>query len=160
MQNPTLNNDYSHHCGVGYLDISLNQDIKRLRELWHKVQGDRDRDAIYDYLTAVYELVEWWTVERRAMDRARRALRTNGLIVSEEPEPFAAVIAASVAPARLDRRQVSKYARALQYAAARDCRAKRLKGFIKDRHGGLNRCAGKFSQRLRRQGQISAETLE
>ena len=147
MQSPVLNNDYSHHCGVGYPDVSLNQDIKRLREIWHKVQGDRDRDAIYDYLTAVYELVEWWTVERRAIDRAGRALRLNGLVVTEEPEPFAAVIAASVAPARLDRRQASRYARALKYAAARDCRAKTLKGFIKDRHGGINRCAAKFSRR-------------
>jgi hypothetical protein len=151
MQNPVLNTDYKHLCGVGYPDISLNQDIRRLRDLWHKVQGDRDRDAVYDFLTAVYELVEWWTVERRAIDRARRALRLNGLLVVEEPEPFAAVIAASVAPARLDRRQASKYARALQYAAARDCRAKTLKGFIKDRHGGINRCAAKFGRRLMRQ---------
>ncbi len=139
---------------MGYPDVSLNQDIKRLRELWQKVQGDRDRDAVYDFLTAVYELVEWWAAERRAMDRARRALRLNGLIVPEEPEPFSAVIAASVAPARLDRRQASKYARALQYAAARDCRAKKLKGFIKDRHGGINRCAAKFSRWLRRQREL------
>jgi hypothetical protein len=150
MPNAALNIDFKYLCGVGYPDISLNQDIKRLRDLWHKVQGDRDRDAIYDYLTAVYELVEWWTVERRTIDRARRALRLNGLIVPEEPEPFAAVIAASVAPSHLDRRQLSKYARALQYAAARDCRAKKLKGFIKDRHGGINRCAAKVSRRLRR----------
>lgn len=158
MQNAALDGKglkglmYSHKylSGVGYYDTSLNHDIKRLRDIWHKVQADRDRDAIYDYLAAVFELVEWWAVERRAVERAERALRINGLLVREEPEPFAAVIAASVAPARLDRRQLSKYARALQYAAARHCRAKKLKGFVKDRHGGINRCAAKFSQRLRR----------
>lgn len=135
-----------HLCGVSYPDISLNQDIKRLRELWHKVQADRDRDAIYDYLIAVYELVEWWAVERRAVERAERALRLNGLLMPEEPDPFAAVIAASIAPRRLDRRQLSKYARVLRYAAARRRRAKQLKEFIKER-GGLNACAAAGTRR-------------
>jgi len=126
-------------CGVSYPDISLNQDIKRLRAIWRKVQADRDRDAIYDYLTAVYELVEWWAVERRAVERAERALRISGLLAPENPDPFAAVIAATIAPDRFDRRKASKYARALRLAFGRDCRAKKLKDFIKNR-GGLNAC--------------------
>lgn len=140
MPNPAFNiRSYKHLCGVSYPDISLNQDIKRLREIWHKVQSDRDRDAIYDYLTALYELIEWWAVERRAVDRAERALQITGLLVPENPEPFAAVIAASMAPDRLDRRKASKYARVLRLAFDRRCRAKHLKHFIKSR-GGLNAC--------------------
>ena len=150
MANSVLNADASRFCGVGYSAVSLNQDIKRLREVWRRLQSDRDRDAIYDYLTAVYELVEWWTVERQAIDRARRALQVTGLIVTEEPEPFAAVIAASVAPSRLDRRQLSKYAHVLRYAADRECRAKKFQDFIKGR-GGINSCAARFRRRLRRQ---------
>jgi hypothetical protein len=150
MQAPVLSNDNTHICRVAYPNVSLNQDIKRLREIWQKVQGDRNRDAIYGYLTAVYELIEWWTAEMLAIDRAKRALRVNGLVVTEEPEPFGAVIAASVSPKKLDRRQLSKYSRALRYAAARGCRPKRLKGFI-ERHGGLNSAAARFRRRLRRE---------
>ena len=83
--------NYKYLCGVSYPDVSLNQDIKRLHELWHKVQADRHRDAIYDYLTAVYELIEWWAVERRAVERAERALRITGLLGPEKDlDPFAA----------------------------------------------------------------------
>jgi hypothetical protein len=148
MQTKTLNIG-STPLFVAYPDASLREDLNRRRVLWKKVQADRSRDAIYEYLTAVYELVEWWTMEKREIEYARRALRINGLIVTEEPEPFAAVIAASVAPGRLDRRQASKYSRALLYAAACDCRSKTLKRFIKEQ-GGLNDCAAECARRLRR----------
>jgi len=135
----SISSSYKYLCRVSYPDNSLNQDIKRLSELWHKVQADRGRDAIYDYLTAVYGLIEWWAVERRAVERAERALRITGLLVSEDPDPFASVIAASIAPDRLDRRKASKYARVLRLAFGRHCRAKELKDFIKNR-GGINAC--------------------
>jgi len=148
MRTKVLNKG-NQHIYVHYPDASLNESIKRLRELWKKVQADRSRDAIYEYLTAVCELVEWWAAERREIEYAQRALRVNGLIVTEEPEPFAAVIAASVAPGRLDRRQLNKYSRALRYAAACDCNSKRLKRFIKEQ-GGINDCAAECASRLRR----------
>jgi hypothetical protein len=148
---PDIN--YAHHCGVGYVDTALNQDIERLREQWQKVQASRARDAIYGYLRATYELVLCWKIECQEAQRARRALKINGLAPPEEPEPFGAVIAASISPRKLDRRQLSKYSRALRYAAARECRPKRLERFIKA-NGGLNCCAAEFSRRrrLRRQG--------
>jgi len=140
--------DYRHWCGVGYVDAALNQDIERLRERWQNVQASRARDAIYKYLRAVYEIVLCWKVEEQEIQRARRALKINGLAPPEEPEPFAAVIAASVSPNKLDRRQLSKYSRALRYAATCDCHPRKLKRFIK-RRGGLNKCAAKFKRRLR-----------
>lgn len=142
--------DYTHSCGVGYADTALNEDIERLREAWEKVQSSRNRDAIYLFLRVAYELVLCWKVECHEIQRATRALKINGLAPPEEPEPFAAVIAASVSPKKLDRRQLSKYSRALRCAASFDCRPKRLKRFIKDR-GGLNSCAARFGRRLRRQ---------
>jgi hypothetical protein len=141
--------DYTHSCGVGYIDAALNQDIERLREHWEKVQASRARDAIYGYLRAAYELVLCWKVECQEIQRARRALKINGLAPPVEPEPFGAVVAASVSPKKLDRRQLSKYSRVLRYAAARECHPKRLKGFI-ERHGGLNGAAAKFKRRLGR----------
>jgi hypothetical protein len=145
------NIDYTHFCGVSYPDTSVNQDIERLREVWEKVQTSRARDAIYEFLKAAYELVLCWKVECHEIQRARRALKINGLAPPAKPEPFAAVMAASVSPKKLDRRQLSKYSRALQYAASRRCRPRDLKRFIQDRRGGLNACAAKYSRRLGRQ---------
>jgi hypothetical protein len=143
--------DYKHFCGVGFPDTALNQEIERLREHWEKVQASRRRAAIYDYLTAAFELVLCWKVERQEIQRARRALKINGLAPPKTPEPFAAVIAASMSPKKLDRRQLSKYSRALRYAASRGCHPSDLKRFIHDRHGGLNACAAKYGRRPRRQ---------
>jgi hypothetical protein len=140
------NIDYKNFCGVSYVDVALNNDIERLREIWQKVQASRERSAIYLFLRAAYELVLCWKVEDHEIQRARRALKINGLAPPEEPEPFAAVIAASVSPKKLDRRQLSKFSRALRYAASRDCHPNDLKRFIQDRHGGLNACAGKYSR--------------
>jgi hypothetical protein len=129
---------------VPYPNSSLNEDIKRLREVWKEVQASRDRDAIYAYLRAVYEVVAWWTAERRVIGRARRALKTNGLFPVDEPEPFTAVIAASISPKRLDRRQLSKYSRVLRFAGRVGCHPRDFKRFVKDRCGGLNACAARL----------------
>jgi hypothetical protein len=138
--------DYSNFCGVSYIDVALNNDIERLREIWQKVQASRARSAIYLFLAAAYQLVLCWQVEDHEAQRARRALKINGLAPPEEPEPFAAVIAASVSPKKLDRRQLSKWSRVLRYAASRHCHPSDLKRFIQDRHGGLNACAGKCNR--------------
>lgn len=142
--------DYKYFSGVSYPDRSLDQDLKRIRKIWEQMQSDRHRDAIYDYLTAVYEVVQAWKVERLAIDRAKRAFKIRGLFVPDEPEPFSAVISASMSPGKLDRRLVSKYSRALQLAAACECHGKKLEWFIKER-GGLNLCAARFTRRLGRQ---------
>ena len=55
-------------------------------------QASRDRGAIYLYLTAVFELVEWWAKEGKAVKRAHRALHLRGHSSVREPEPFATVI--------------------------------------------------------------------
>ena len=138
---PRIN--YKHVCGVSYVDQALFQDIERLRDLWQKVQASRARDAIYDYLRATFELILCWKAERQENQRARRALKINGLAPPKNPEPFGAVIAASVSPKRLDRRQLSKYSRALRYAEARGCHPERLKRLI-TATGGLNVCAARF----------------
>jgi hypothetical protein len=46
--------------------------------IWDDCQASRDRNAICGYLTAVYDLVAWWTVEGREVDRARRAWACSG----------------------------------------------------------------------------------
>lgn len=141
--------DYSRHCGVSYPDTSLAQDIKRLHRLWRDVRSDRDRDAIYGFLTGVYELVEWWLVERLVIHRAKRALVITGNSAPKHCEPFSAVLIAAIAPDNLERRRLSKYARALRFAASHKRPGKRLDRFIK-RHGGLNGCTRELAKQQKR----------
>jgi len=77
---------------IPYSTEALRQDLERVRTAWDDCQANRDRKAIYAYLTAVYGLVAWWTAEGREIDRARRALRLQRLQVSDRSDPFAAVI--------------------------------------------------------------------
>ena len=39
---------------------ALQANLLRLQNEWETVQASRDRNAIYGYLTAVFELVTWW----------------------------------------------------------------------------------------------------
>jgi len=56
---------------VPYTALALRQDLLRVRNAWNDCQAKRDRDAVYGYLTAVFDLVAWWAAENRAIDRAR-----------------------------------------------------------------------------------------
>ena len=75
---------------IPYSTEALRQDLDRVRDAWDKCQRRRRRDAIYTYLSAVYELVTWWAVEGRDVERAHRALWTRRRQVSEREDPFAA----------------------------------------------------------------------
>ena len=41
---------------VPYTNQALRQDLLRLRNAWEDCQASRERDAIYGYLTAVFDL--------------------------------------------------------------------------------------------------------
>jgi hypothetical protein len=63
-----------------------------VRNAWEKSQASRERDAIYSYLTAVFNLVAWWAAEKRALERGHKALRLRHINPFENEEPFAVVI--------------------------------------------------------------------
>src|ERR1700731_5120551 len=58
---------------VPYTTKALRQDLLRIRNAWEECQASRKRDAIYIYLTAVFDLVAWWAAEHRALERAHWA---------------------------------------------------------------------------------------
>jgi hypothetical protein len=105
----------------------------------------RGRNAIYAYLTAVYDLVVWWTVEGREVDLARRALHLQRLKVSDREDPFAAVIRCTADPAEADKRTRSKWSRVMRYVAAYKPHSEPLGQFVRGR-GGINACAARFSR--------------
>ena len=128
---------------------ALKQDLLRLRTAWEECQARRDRDAIYGYLTAVFDLVAWWTAEDRALERAHRALRLHRMCPFDGEEPFAAIIRCTADPAKIDKRTRSKWSRLLRYVLAYKCHSEPLDQFIK-RKGGINSCASRFTRCLER----------
>jgi hypothetical protein len=138
---------------VAYSTAALAADLARLSDAWRHVQGSRERDAIFLFLTNVFELVAWWAFENKANERAARALVLKGVTLRRRIEPYAAVMIASVAPKNIDKKTISKWSRALRFAAACKPRKKRLRQFIKAQ-GGINACAAASSRRLRRRAKI------
>ena len=130
---------------IPYTDQALRQDLLRVQNAWDESQARRERDAIYVYLTAVFELVAWWMAENRALERAQKALRLRRIIPTDHDEPFAAIIRCTADPAKVDKRTRSKWSRALRYALAYKSPSERLDKFIK-RKGGINECAARCAR--------------
>jgi hypothetical protein len=135
------------HDRVPYSSEAMRQDLQRVRNAWADCQASRDRNAIYGYLSAVYDLVAWWMAEGQEIDRAGRALRLNRLDAFAREDPFAAVIRCTAEPEHADKRTRSKWSRVLRYASEYKGLSEPLDQFIK-RKGGINACAARFSRSL------------
>jgi hypothetical protein len=77
---PPLSRVRSRTSGIPYTKNSLERDLERVQDAWDDCQTDRRRDAIYGYLEAVYDLVNWWSAEGCEVDRTRQGLRLRGLL--------------------------------------------------------------------------------
>jgi hypothetical protein len=102
---------------VPYSTAALRLDLLRVRNAWDDCQAKRDRDAIYGYLTAVFDLVIWFAAEGRAVSRGRWALKLQGRDVPNSDEPFAAIIRCTSDLGKVDKRTRSKWSRVLRYSA-------------------------------------------
>ena len=139
---------------VPYCKQALRQDLTRVRNAWEDCQSSRDRDAIYGYLSAVFDLVMWWKAEDRAISRARWALRLQGADLPTFDEPFAAVIFCTADREKVDKRTRSKWSRVLRYSAEYKPTSEPLGAFVQ-RKGGINKCAARFARCLGRRGRRS-----
>jgi hypothetical protein len=133
---------------VSYSKEALAQDLRRVRGAWEACQTRRDRNAIYGYLNAVFDLVAWWAAEDRAIGRARRALHLLGLDLPTTDEPFAAIIFCTSDRQKVDKRMRSKWSRMMRYAAEYKSTSEPLAAFVQ-RKGGINACASRFTQMAR-----------
>jgi hypothetical protein len=130
---------------VPYTTQALKQDLLRVRNAWEGPESSRDRNAIYGYLSAVFDLVMWWAAEDRAVSRGRWALKLQGVDVQNADEPFAAIILATADREKVDRRTRSKWSRVMRYAAEYKPNSEPLAAFIQ-RKGGINKCAERFTR--------------
>jgi hypothetical protein len=136
---------------VPYTTQAMSQDLLRVQNAWDECQSHRERDAIYSYLTAVFDLVAWWAADNCALARAQKALRLQNIWPSDHDEPFAAIIRCTSDPSKVDKRTRSKWSRLLRYAAEYQPSSEPLAAFIR-RKGGINECAARFTRCLRRHG--------
>lgn len=143
---------------IAFTDQALKVNVERLEREWGKYQRSRDRNGIYRYLAAVFELITWWQHYNIAEMYARRAIcLKEGRPVDHVPEPFAAIIQCTADPNKVDYRMRSKWSRALRYAFEFKRRKETLGAFMR-RRGGINRCATKFARRLGRASSKAANS--
>jgi hypothetical protein len=135
---------------IDFSTDALKANLQRLDGEWEAYQSTRDRDGVYSYLAAVFELVTVLAHEGTAVDYARWALWLRGhrsAVVS--PEPFATVIFCTSDRKKVDYRTRSKWSRVLRYAAEYKDLDEPLAAYIK-RKGGINKCTARFTRRLGR----------
>jgi hypothetical protein len=132
---------------VPYTTQALKQDLLRLRTAWDNCQANRDRDAIYGYLTAVFNLVAWWAAESCALERASKSLRLQSMCPFDGEDPFAAIIRCTADPTKVDKRTRSKWSRMMRHALRYKSHSEPLDQFTK-RKGGINSCASRFTRCL------------
>jgi hypothetical protein len=136
---------------VPYTAQALRQDLLRVRNAWEECQASRARNAIYSYLTAVFDLVAWWAAEGRAVSRGHWTLQLQNIWPSDHDEPFAAIVRCTSDPGKVDKRTRSKWSRVLRYAAEYKATSEPLAVFVQ-RKGGINKCAERFTRCLGRGG--------
>jgi hypothetical protein len=129
--------------------VRVRRQLERLRKTWSLCQHNRDRDAIYKYLRAVFDLVSRWRSQGYAEGRARCVRLLLQKAGPLEVESFAIVIEATSNAKKVDRKMRSKWSRVLRFAEKHKSEGKSLKKFIKQR-GGINACAALAARRLGR----------
>ena len=133
-----------------YPNSALQCDLTRVHEAWRESRRRHDRYSVYQYLTAVFDLVMVWQKENRAVDRANRALFLMRCKCGDNIEPFAVVIRCTSPRKKVDSKARSKWARALIFAAKYKSPAESVNHFIRH-HGGINSCATELSRLSRTQ---------
>jgi hypothetical protein len=126
----------------------LKRRLEKIRDAWDEFQTSRARDAVYGYLEAVFAIVEHYKVRRRTNKLLRYAFEFFDQPLDKNADPFTVVIRCTCGgPA--DNKMISKWARALRYAAWCKKAATRLKAFMKQA-GGVNACAHQYAKLQRR----------
>ncbi len=138
---------------VGPFSSTVEDELLQAKIAWKTYQSTRERDAVYDYLRAIFKIVRRWRKAHRAKASSHQALRLSGRARKiRNVEPFAIVILCTSDLRNVDARTRSKWSRALRFAERFKPNTERLADFVK-RHGGINECAAQWSL----SGQIEGE---
>ena len=120
---------------------AIERQFAQARRAWVRYQSTRQRDAVYGYLSAVFDIVRRWKMLGQTgicSVRAIIATKRRGAIRTRDP--FAIVIYCTSDPRIVDARTRSKWIRALRFAARTKPAGQPLDRFMKS-HGGINECS-------------------
>jgi hypothetical protein len=106
--------------------------------------------ALYEYLNAVFAIVEHYRTRRRTNKLLRYAFEFADQPLDKNADPFTAVIRCTCNGAA-DNKTISKWARALRYVARCKKPRSRLKAFMTEA-GGVNACAARYAKYFGRGG--------
>jgi hypothetical protein len=126
----------------------LRRWLEKVRRARGEFQASRRRDAVYDFLEAIFAIVQHYKVRRRTKRLLRHAFEFANLPFDKNADPFSAVIRCT-SGTTADSKTISKWARALRYASRRREPDMRLKTFMK-KAGGVNVCANLYAKHLGR----------
>jgi hypothetical protein len=129
----------------------LKRRLARVSDAFDQFQESRVRDAVFLYLAVVFGVVVDYKGRRRTRRLLRGAFQFAGLPLDKNADFFATVIRCT-SEQELDCKTISKYSRALRYAAR--CKKPRtsLKSFVK-KMGGINACAERYARYFGRKAQ-------
>lgn len=132
----------------------MRKEILRICDAWEEYRESRRRDAIYPYLSRVFGLVQRYSRSKKAKRLLRRACKFAGIQFDGSVDPFATIIRCTSGKEALPK-DISKWSRALRYAARGRRRRTSVKDFIKEA-GGINACANRYARDRRRQSCVRA----
>src|SRR3984893_11400172 len=123
----------------------VETNLAKIREAWNQYQSTNNRNAVYIYLTAIYNVVRKWRRIDLVDDYCALALHFHRDHIDMEPEPFAVLIYCTADPEKVDKKTRSKWSRALRVVEACKRDEQTVREFIKW-YGGINECAALFPQ--------------
>jgi hypothetical protein len=134
--------------------VRLRRWLEKVCRTGREFQANRARDAVYDFLAAVYALVMHFKVRRRTTRLLRHAFEFADLPFDKNADTFSAVIRCTSGNAA-DTKMISKWSRALRYASRRKEPDTVLKTFLKQA-GGVNACANLYAKHFGRNNRVAA----
>jgi hypothetical protein len=141
----TLSRSKTLHRSSG---TRIKERFEKIRYAWDVFRASRARDAVYGYLEVVFAIVVHYKVRRRTKKLLRRAFEFAELPCDKNADPFTAIIRCTCYD-DVDNKTISKWARALRYAARCKVPAAQLRIFMKQA-GGVNGCADRYTKHLGR----------
>jgi len=122
----------------------LKIEMEKLRVVWRQVQSTRQRDAVYEFLEAAFDVVSKFN-RAGSGGKLLRKLHRLDCQLKRIHEPYSAVIHYATDHS-LDSRTRSKWSRLMRFAEQTKKRREMLEDFIR-RNGGINECASRCRKR-------------